>query len=238
MRFHVVGSRKPNQVSFKHVPQLPSCNQVRPPNTDLFSDTAHIRGIADGLVQSGRQVVAIAHSYGGQVCSNALHGLGVEARSSKNLGGGVSALIYMCSYALPEGSAAFDKTEEFGNMDIIPLAFDIADDMTAVTRDPRGAFVDPGVNDSDAETYLNTLIRWNLKCLYQRIKHAAWREIPVKYIYTTADMMVPLHYQQNVVEGVEKAGVKVQTFELSTGHCPWLSDPKRVVDIVDKVVSG
>lgn len=51
-------------------------------------------------------------------------------------------------------------------------------------------------------------------------------------------MMVPLHYQQSVVEGVEKAGVKIETFELNTGHCPWLSDAKGVVDIVDRVVSA
>lgn len=227
-----------NQALLKHVPQLPSCNQVRPPNTDLYSDTTHIREVAESLIQSGRKVVAIAHSYGGQVCSNALHGLGVEARLCKNLDGGVSALIYMCSWALPEGSTALDKTEEFGNMDLIPLVFDVADDMTAVVRDPRIAFVDPGVSESDAEVYLDTLVRWNFICVKQRIEHAAWREIPVKYIFTTADMMVPLHYQQSVVEGIEKAGVKVDTFELNIGHCPWLSDSKAVVDIVDRVVSA
>lgn len=163
-RFHVVDCSESNQILSKNIPQLPSCNQVRPPNTDLYSDTAHIREVAEGLVQSGRKIVAIAHSYGGQVCSNALDGLGVEARSSKNLDGGISALIYMCSWALPEGSTALDKTEEFGNTDLIPLVFDVADDMTAVVRDPRSAFVDPGVSESDAEVYLHTLIRWNFKC--------------------------------------------------------------------------
>lgn len=226
------------QAHLKHVPRLPSCNQIRPPKTDLYSDTAHVRETAEALVQSGRNVVVIAHSYGGQVCSNALHGLGSQARSSQALEGGISALVYISSYPLPEGSAALDKTEEFGNMDLIPLAFDIAEDQTAVPRDPRAAFVDPGVGDAVAEAYLGTLIRWNIKCLYQRTEHAAWREIPVAYIYTMADMLVPLHYQQSIVEGVEKAGVKVQTFEMNTGHCPHVADPEGVVDIVGKVISS
>jgi hypothetical protein len=51
-------------------------------------------------------------------------------------------------------------------------------------------------------------------------------------------MMVPLHYQQNIVEGVEKNGVNVQTFQLETGHCPFLTDAQGVVAIVNQVVSG
>ncbi|ROW16235.1 hypothetical protein VPNG_01991 [Cytospora leucostoma] len=222
-----------------HVPHLPSCNQSRPPNADLSSDTAHIRSYIESLVRDGRKVVVIAHSYGGQICSNALCGLGAQVRSSQGLKGGITALIYMSSWALPEGSTALDKAEEFGNMDLIPIAFDIAEDQTGVVRDPKTAFVGPGVDDAAAEAYLSTLIRWNTQCFYQRIEHAAWREIqPIVYIYTTADMMVPLHYQRSVVEGVEKEGVKVQTFELNAGHCPYLTDAQRVVDIVNETVAG
>lgn len=171
------------------------------------------------------------------MCSNALHGLGIPQDPAG--GGGVAALIYMCSWALPEGSTALTKAEEFNNLDLIPLVFDVDNaDMTAVPRDPRGAFVDPIVSDSDAEAYLSTLVRWNFRCIQQRTEHAAWREMPVKYIYTLADKMVPLHYQRSVVEGVERAGVAVETFELDAGHCPWLADAPGVVDIVDRVVSG
>lgn len=65
-----------------HVPRLPTCNEMRPPNADLSSDTTLIRSYVESLVRAGRTVAAIGHSYGGQVCPNALHGLGVEARSS------------------------------------------------------------------------------------------------------------------------------------------------------------
>jgi hypothetical protein len=101
--------------------------------------------------------VAIAHSYGGQVCTNALHGLGLQARSSQGLRGGVSALIYMASYALTEGLAGFDKTKEFDDMDIVPVVFDIADDQTSVVRNPKGALVDPGVDEAEAEEFFKNV---------------------------------------------------------------------------------
>ncbi|KAI4598511.1 hypothetical protein KJ359_002922 [Pestalotiopsis sp. 9143b] len=216
-----------------HVPSLPTGNGARPPTANLTTDSQLIRGYAESLIRAGRRIVVIAHSYGGQVCSNALHGLGTKDRSGKGLSGGVAALIYMSSFALPEGMAAFDKSKEFGNMDLIPLAFDIDEDKTAVPRDPRVAFVDPSIDEEEAEAFLKTLVRWNLHALFQPIEQAAWREIsPVVYIYTTEDMWVPIHYQQNIVECVEKEGVEVHTFELKTGHCPQISDPQGVVDIV------
>ncbi|KAI3339763.1 hypothetical protein F4824DRAFT_454666 [Ustulina deusta] len=63
-----------------HIPALPSVKDVRPPEADLESDTAVIRCFAEGLIKDGRTVVALLHSYGGQVGSNALHGLGARRR--------------------------------------------------------------------------------------------------------------------------------------------------------------
>lgn len=89
-----------------HVPRLTSANEVRPPNTDLSTDTAFILSYAESLIRAGRTILVIAHSYGGQVASNSLCGLGLEARSAKGLRGGVSDLIYMTGYAVPEGVAS------------------------------------------------------------------------------------------------------------------------------------
>jgi pimeloyl-ACP methyl ester carboxylesterase len=58
-----------------HVPVLPSMNGSRPPNADLESDTAHIRSVAEDLINKGHEVVVLMHSYGGQVGTNALYGM-------------------------------------------------------------------------------------------------------------------------------------------------------------------
>ena len=47
-------------------------NEARPPNADLATDTAMVRGDVESLVDAGRTVIAIMHSYGGQVGTNAL----------------------------------------------------------------------------------------------------------------------------------------------------------------------
>lgn len=130
-----------------------------------------------------------------------------------------------------------DKVKEFGNMDLVPVAFDFADDGTCIHRNPKVLLVGPGDED-EVEAYLKTFIRWNGNCMYEAIEHSARREIPTAYIYTTADMTVPIQYQKHVVEGLEKAGRKVQTFELETSHCPNFAAPQGVVDAVNKTALG
>ncbi|KAI1763297.1 Alpha/beta hydrolase fold-1 [Hypoxylon sp. FL1150] len=218
-----------------HVPRLPSVNGARPPTADLSTDTALIRKYAEDLVRGGRTVVAIMHSYGGQVGTNALYGLGLS--SSAESKGGVSKLIYVTGYAVPEGTAMMDKVKEFGHMDLVPIAFKFEEDNTCLSTDPKTLLVGPGRDEADTEAYLKTFVRWNGKCMYQPIEHCAWKEIPVAYIHTTADMTVPFDYQKNFVEGIEKTGKKVETYELATGHCPNFTATEDLVNTINKIVS-
>ncbi|KAF2244383.1 alpha/beta-hydrolase [Trematosphaeria pertusa] len=220
-----------------HVPRLASVNETRPPNADLSTDTALIRSYVENLVQAGRDVVAIMHSYGGQVGTNALHGLSAEIRSKEGKTGGITQLVYMCAFALPEGGSMVGKVKEFGHEHLLPLAFDFADDNTVLHRDPKTLLVGeaPGLDDGEIEAYVNSHVRWNGTCMYQEVSHCAWREAPVNYIYTTLDMTVPLDYQKSMVEKMQEQGREVQTFQLETGHCPNLTATAQVVDVVKKI---
>ncbi|KAI1868860.1 hypothetical protein JX265_006839 [Neoarthrinium moseri] len=108
-----------------------------------------------------------------------------------------------------------DKVKEFGNMDLVPIAFDFAEDGSCLSRDFKPLVVGPGRDNAEIEAYISAMI-------------------PVSYISTSADMTVPLNYQQNFVQGLKKEGREVQTFELATGHCPNFTATKEVADIVEK----
>ncbi|KAI1178459.1 Alpha/beta hydrolase fold-1 [Nemania sp. FL0916] len=220
-----------------HVPRLPSTNGARPPNADLFTDSLFIRSYVEGLVRTGRAVVALMHSYGGQVGTNSLYDLGLGTRTIQGQQGGIVHLLYLAAHAFPENTAMIDKVKEFHDLELVPLTFDFADDGSCLFRDPKTLMIGPGAGNEEVDFYLRTLVRWNGRCMYQRIEHAAWRNIPVSYIYATTDMTIPLDYQKNFVEGLENSGCKVQTFELETGHCPNLTATDGIVDIVNKIIA-
>ncbi|OCL05377.1 hypothetical protein AOQ84DRAFT_413728 [Glonium stellatum] len=152
-----------------HVPRLPSVNETRPPNADLATDTSLIRSYVESLVDAGRTVIALMHSYGGQVGTNALQDLGHTSRTKQGQSGGVAHLIYMCAFALPEGSCMIDKVKEFSYEYLTPLAFDFADDDSCVSRDPKTLLVGPGTDDAEAEAYVSSLVRWNGKTMCQAV---------------------------------------------------------------------
>ncbi|KAI9687993.1 MAG: hypothetical protein M1820_010355 [Bogoriella megaspora] len=219
-----------------HVPFLPSMNGARPPNANLATDTGVVRELVEKLVEEERYAVVIMHSYGGQVGTNALVGLGADSREKKGKRGGVKHLIYMTASALPEGDSMITKVKEFGHEHLMPVAFDFADDGTCVSRDPKTLIVGPGVSDKEVDEYVSTFRLFNGKSMYEPISNSAWREIPLTYIYTTEDMTLPYEYQKSMVENVRKDGIDVDTVELNTGHCPNLTKTKEVVDVVNDVI--
>lgn len=222
-----------------HVPLHPSMNQSRPPNADLETDTAHIRSYVEELLQDGRHIIVVMHSYGGQVGTNALHGFGFEERAAKGLRGGILNLIYMTACALPEGLSMIDMVKHHGHEELMPLAFDFADDMSCVSRDPQTLLIgtDSGLPDTEIGEYLSTLVRWNGQCMYQPLttERAAWRDIRVSYIYTLKDMTIPHDYQKWLVEEMKKSGADVQIAAVDSGHCPNLTTTEEIFSIIRKV---
>lgn len=221
------------------IPALPSVSEARPPVAGLSIDTAFMRAYTEKLIDGGHTVAVIMHSYSGQVGTNALCGLGVDARKAEGKPGGVSQLIYMTAFAVTEGKAMIDKVKEFGHEELMPLAFDFADDRTVLPRDPFYLIGEaPGLTKEEIDAYAQALAttRWNGDCMYQAIEKCAWREIPVAYVYATKDTCVPLDYQKSMVEGMRKEGVEVGTWEVETGHCPNLTAVQGLVDVVGQIL--
>ncbi|KAI6083041.1 Alpha/beta hydrolase fold-1 [Hypoxylon rubiginosum] len=223
-----------------HVPALPSMNQARPPNADLYTDTALIRSYVESLIDAGRTVVAIMHSYGGMVGTNALCGLGVEQRSALGLAGGVSHLIYICGFALAEGQSIMTVIKNLDDEDRVRNSLAIEDDGTSVYPDPRGRLIGEdvaGASEAEIEQYVLTLGRWNAAATCQELAGCAWKEIPVSYIHATQDLPVPMVWQKDMVEKMRAQGREVQAVELNTGHCPNLTMTEAVVAEIEKFIA-
>ncbi|KAJ5280299.1 alpha/beta-hydrolase [Penicillium angulare] len=83
------------------------------------------------------------HSYGGQVGTKALFGMGTKDRRAQGQPGGVSQLVYISAAASVEGEAMVDQVKRFGNMDLMPLAFDYTEDGTCLDRNHKDMVVSP-----------------------------------------------------------------------------------------------
>ncbi|KAI0160789.1 alpha/beta-hydrolase [Xylariaceae sp. FL1272] len=197
-----------------HVPRLPTCNDIRPPNADLLSDTEFVRNYVETLIGDGRTVVAIGHFYGGQVLSNALTGLGIEARSSKGLTGG-------------KGKSTSDQFREFGDAANAPLVFDMAENGSMVLRDPNLSFGlnTPGqeIPKDEVAAYHETLCRWNGKTMFQPLENEACISTPE---------------EESMAKTLRQTGRVVKTAAIESGHCPHFSATRAVADAIDEMIRG
>ncbi|CEN59805.1 hypothetical protein ASPCAL02249 [Aspergillus calidoustus] len=224
-----------------HVPRLVTMNGSRPPNADLYTDSALIRSYVESLAEAGRKIVVLMHSYGGQVGTNALTGLGIEGQQREKAAnaGGITRLVYIAAFALDEGEGMMDMVTKMGNADLIPLAFDFHEDGTAVSRDAKNLLVGPpgpGISEEDVDREVARFERWNGSAMYQPLKSAAWRDISVSYICCKNDMTVPITYQQVFIDKLRGLGKDVPVFELETGHCPQITMPDQLADVVLEIV--
>ncbi|PSN72077.1 alpha/beta-hydrolase [Corynespora cassiicola Philippines] len=227
-----------------HIPHLPSVSEARPPVGDMYTDTSLIRSYVEGLVEAGRKVVVVGHSYGGFVATNALYDLGLETRQKADptVTGGVTHLIFLCASAFDVGDHMISLTENQGQEYLIDLAFEFTDDKLALLRAPRDFLVGSGeggtATEEEIEAHVGSLINWRSEALYQRLEHAAWEEIPTAYLFTTLAACQPVEHQRLVVENMRKNGREVVTAELATGHSPTLTMPEACVDFINEVVAG
>lgn len=72
----------------------------------IFEDTAVVRAEIEKLVDAGKDVVLVAHSFSGLACSNAVEGLSYKQRAAKGKIGGITMLIYLTAFAIPVGLSA------------------------------------------------------------------------------------------------------------------------------------
>ncbi|KAF7167257.1 hypothetical protein CNMCM5623_000619 [Aspergillus felis] len=83
---------------------LPSFDS-NPPHATWEKDAEEVRRVILKYLDAGKDVITLAHSFGGIAMSEAVKGLGKESREAKGLKGSVSRLVYMCAMALPKGQS-------------------------------------------------------------------------------------------------------------------------------------
>ncbi|PLB44862.1 alpha/beta-hydrolase [Aspergillus steynii IBT 23096] len=220
-----------------HIPRLSTTNGARPPTADLSTDTAQIRTYATDLISAGHRLVVIMHSYGGQVGTNALSGLSLKTRAQQNLPGGVARLVYVTAFALSPGNSMLGMVREMGDEALIPVAFAFDEDGVVWDRDPKNLLVGPGLGDEEMERFVGSLVVWNGRAMEQGISGCAWREdVGVSYVCTRGDMTVPERYQRTMIERMREVGKEVEVFELETGHCPQVTMPRELGEVVCGIV--
>ncbi|KAF3920787.1 hypothetical protein ABW20_dc0105499 [Dactylellina cionopaga] len=195
------------------------------------------RAIA-GETSQGRNVVVIAHSYGGMVGNSAVKGftrpLNEIATSATSANGHVVGLVLIASGCTFTGLAFMDPF--FG---IPPPSWRVNKEtgFADILVDPREFFYHDLPAD-EAEYWASQLAPQSLKALFEggEYSYAGWQDVPVWYIGTVEDRGLPVVVQRMNVGMAREMGAVIEHRELQTSHSPFLSQPDEVAQIMIEAV--
>ncbi|KAI3544079.1 uncharacterized protein CCOS01_13859 [Colletotrichum costaricense] len=192
-------------------------------NVGLEQDTAAVRTELQKLIDDGREVVVVAHSYGGVPTANAVEGFNYKDRVAQSKTGGVLMVVYMTSFAIGAGSALSDGAGS------VPW-WDVKDGFIS-PLDPISVFY-ADVEPALAAKAVEALRPQPFKTFQDKSGFEPWNEgFEMGYIFAEDDQAIPLDLQIMMASQFSPSSF---TASLSASHSPFLSMPKDLGDALQQ----
>ncbi|KAF3181219.1 hypothetical protein TWF225_006764 [Orbilia oligospora] len=200
----------------------------------------------------GRNVVVIAHSYGGLVGNSAIKGFArprpdvasnsPATSSSPEAAGEVQSSVsgYVVGLVLIASGFTFTGLSFMDPfLGIPPPAWKINKDTGfADFVVPPGEFFYHDLPAEEREYWVSQLAPQSLKSLFEggEYTYSGWKDVPAWYIGTVEDQGLPVVVQRMNVGMAREMGATVEHRELQTSHSPFLSQPDEVAEILVEAV--
>ncbi|KAH7024440.1 Alpha/beta hydrolase fold-1 [Microdochium trichocladiopsis] len=194
----------------------------------LADDVARITEVAAPYLDAGRELVVMAHSFGGKPGTEFTGAQAVPERKRRGLTGGVRAIVYLAAFA-PPGSPEQSKHHQGER-----AFFDLDRDSGTFVLRPNAAQIFYGVDMPDSQTrqiLYSLLGRQSAASLgAPHTFSAAELQVPRTYVVCTRDEAVVPQAQRDMAEGCS-----ARIVEIDAGHSPWFVDGhvEKLVEVVE-----
>ncbi|PWY73811.1 alpha/beta-hydrolase [Aspergillus sclerotioniger CBS 115572] len=206
----------------------------------MEDDAAFIASEVTNLADQGRDVVLIAHSYGGIPATQSTKGLGKAKRQEQGMKGGIVQLAYMNCLVLPLGasdaSVLLDSDAPPKGQMVVLKADDGWLHHSDIALSAALGFSD--LPREEGEMWARKLTRHSASAFPSELTHVGYKDIPVSWLLSEDDLCIPATLQKASMAMVERESErKVDVTSIKAGHCPFISKPKLVTDWVLGVVA-
>ncbi|KAH8815440.1 Alpha/beta hydrolase fold-1 [Xylogone sp. PMI_703] len=210
-----------------HSITLPSVGTVPPPK-DFLPDVKTIRDKIQSILDNGKDVILVVHSYGGVPGSEAMKYF-THQRKDREGKGKVKRLVYMTAMALHEGDS-LAKRRNYKDADW----WDVQEDCVYAKNTDFMFY-----NDMPADLatkHSQTVKHHAYRSFYSELTYAPYKDIPTMYIQCEQDQTIPIALQKSFIERAKASAPTAMDIVdwLDAGHSPFLSMPDSVADCLVK----
>lgn len=194
-------------------------------------DITNIQNVLAPLVDAGKRVIIIAHSYSSLPAGEAIKSYLLRERVAAGKKGGVVHMVYISAFIIPPSTSLMDA---LGNTDL-PWFIVSPSKLTVQPADPATIFYND-LPPSVQEEQIAQLAVFSYQMYFQKTTWAPWEEVGATYVFCTRDNAIPIQVQEGMVKG---AGGRFKEVRVEAGHSPFLSKVEEVVGaIVGAAESG
>ncbi|KAJ7645036.1 Alpha/beta hydrolase fold-1, partial [Mycena polygramma] len=192
----------------------------------MYDDAAKVASLTSRLADEGKDVVLVAHSYGGLVACESAKGLAKSVREKEGKKGGIVRIILVSAVVPREGHTLADDV------------FKIKDGY--MVMDPANS---APINFSDlareeALSWASKMREHAAASFGETLTYGAYKDIPISYLLCELDKGVSLEVQNIIIAGMESemGGRTVDRHPVQSGHCINVSQPKTMVAVIRKAL--
>jgi hypothetical protein len=190
-------------------------------------DIASIQKVIASLVDVGKRIVIIAHSYSSLPAGEAIKSYLYREREAEGTAGGVVHFVYISAFVIPPSTSLMDA---LGGKDL-PW-FKVSDSKLEVEpEDPATIFYND-LPKAVQDEQISKLGTFSYRMYFQKTTWAPYKEVASTFVYCTKDNAIPLPVQQGMVKG---SGAQFKEITVEASHSPFLS---RVDGVVDAIIGA
>ncbi|EWZ83528.1 hypothetical protein FOCG_16929 [Fusarium oxysporum f. sp. radicis-lycopersici 26381] len=213
-------------------PSVGKRGNLRP--ATMSDDVDEITNVVSKLLDEGKEVVLMTHSYGGIPGTQSLSKLSRKAREAEGKQGGIDKIIYLASVVLQPGVSNLDA---FGSA--LPDFLDLKDDY--MTLDPKGhathTFSD--LPFDEAFELAKQMPEHSTPSFREPLTYPGYNDVEVHYIVCEQDQIIPPQFQRGMIEAVKtSSGREVTAHSFDSGHVPTVSQPDNVSKVVKEIIGA
>ncbi|KAJ6470527.1 Alpha/beta hydrolase fold-1 [Mycena sanguinolenta] len=167
----------------------------------MYDDAAVVASITSKLAEEGKDVVLVAHSYGGVVACEASKGLAKCVREKEGKEGGIVRIVFVTAVVPAEGQPVLAL---FGDTEMNVHGVELKGEYLEMSADfARSNYSE--MSPEEASVWASRMREHVAASFSQKLTYAAYKDIPVSYLFCEEDMGVVPELQNQIIAGMESA---------------------------------
>ncbi|QPC59561.1 hypothetical protein HYE67_001792 [Fusarium culmorum] len=189
----------------------------------LSDDVDEIASVVEKILDEDKEVILLAHSYGGVPATQSLETLSQKARQSQGKKSGVTKIVYLAAVALPVGGSV--------------LALLTAQDYLVIEASSPFFHNESESPPEEALKLARELPQHSTASYRDQLTYAGYQDAEVHYIICEQDKLVVPEYQFGMLELLKgMTNGKVGVHKIQSGHAPHLNQPDNLTKIIRQIV--